>query len=263
MGSMHRSEFLKEARELFPEITASLDRQYGQLHPEMAVFGHFPQAAIDAGDRARVVQFAERMLERGNRGLANAVTESFLEDLRFEDRSASAPGALRPVEALHHAGQPDAGALHELPRRLGRAVHLGADRVVLQLADRAERESLPLSVGERIERMLQQLRPLRALRRARRVERRAVDLGERVSPSVGCVHRDLAAGVALDGSVEVAPIAQLSERRREEPAPERRLALVLEAIGVAEDLATDRLRDVAHRLASASARVHAEADECA
>jgi hypothetical protein len=72
MTALHRSDFLKEAKGLFPELRDPLNRQYGLLHLEMHAFCDFVQQRIDSGDKSRVIpafQFAERLLKNGNSDL--------------------------------------------------------------------------------------------------------------------------------------------------------------------------------------------------
>jgi hypothetical protein len=88
MTKLHRSDFLREAKALFPSLREDLNRQEGLLHLEMDVFYRFAQAAIDDGNREttlKAFQFAERILRHGNPDLVNAVTVSFLETLNLED----------------------------------------------------------------------------------------------------------------------------------------------------------------------------------
>jgi len=85
---LHRSDFLREAKTLFPSLKEDLNKQYGLLHLEMHAFCDFVQTAIDQGDRSTVAQafnFSARLLAEGNSQLVNALTVSMLEHLNFED----------------------------------------------------------------------------------------------------------------------------------------------------------------------------------
>ena len=85
---LHRSDFLREAKTLFPSLKEDLNKQYGLPHLEMHAFCDFVQTAIDQGDRSTVAQafnFSARLLAEGNSQLVNALTVSMLEHLNFED----------------------------------------------------------------------------------------------------------------------------------------------------------------------------------
>ena len=108
MTRLHRSEFLRQAKELFPDLRPALNREYGLLNLEMHVFCDFVQAAIDAGDRERVTKafaFCGKLLAQGNSDMVNALTVSLLEHLNFEDgqkpRSWARP-LMSPALAKQH-----------------------------------------------------------------------------------------------------------------------------------------------------------------
>jgi hypothetical protein len=85
---LHRSEFLRELKQTFPELRADLNREYGLLHFEVAAFCRHTQAAIDSGDRVAVslaFKLAERYLLLGNARMQNAIVVSYVEDLDFKD----------------------------------------------------------------------------------------------------------------------------------------------------------------------------------
>jgi len=84
----HRSIFLKEVKEAFPEIRERINSEYGLLHCEMHDFTDHVQGLIDSGDKEEVIKafkIAERHFLNGNCDLVNAVAVSFLEHLDFAD----------------------------------------------------------------------------------------------------------------------------------------------------------------------------------
>jgi hypothetical protein len=108
MTELHRSDFLKLAKEAFPELRSELNKQYGLLHLEMHTFCDFVQLAIDSDDRAtvsRAFQLCDQLLKGGNSDLVNALTVSLLEHLNFEDGHKSrswAKALMSPVLAKQH-----------------------------------------------------------------------------------------------------------------------------------------------------------------
>ena len=88
MAALHRSIFLKELKETFPQLRARINAQYGLLHLEIHVFADFVQHAIAVGDR-ETVRFSLMMAERYYRGgsvqLSNAIFVSFLEHLDLRE----------------------------------------------------------------------------------------------------------------------------------------------------------------------------------
>ena len=88
MKALHRSIFLKELKETFPQLTALINAQYGLLHLEMHVFTDFVQQAIADGDRETVrlsIMMAERYYRGGNAHISNAIYVSFLEHLDLRE----------------------------------------------------------------------------------------------------------------------------------------------------------------------------------
>jgi hypothetical protein len=88
MSQFHRSEFLKEFKQLFPELRKEVNAQYGLLHLEMLEFENFVNARIAEGDPVAVstaFQLIDRVLKEGNSELKNAAAVSFLENMNFED----------------------------------------------------------------------------------------------------------------------------------------------------------------------------------
>jgi hypothetical protein len=83
---MHRSEFIKELKETFPEITERVNAHAGLLHLEISEFRHFTQQHIRNGDEGatrKCFALAERAFLQGNTKLRNAVDVSFVEELEF------------------------------------------------------------------------------------------------------------------------------------------------------------------------------------
>lgn len=51
MKKTHRSIFIKEVKEAFPDIKDTINAEYGLLHCEMHVFCDYVQKLIDSGDK--------------------------------------------------------------------------------------------------------------------------------------------------------------------------------------------------------------------
>ena len=89
---LHRSNFIKELKLFFPELTKQINSDYGLIHLEMISFRDFIQSKIDCGDRKIIIkafQLAEKYLLNGNLTLSNAIIISFLEDLNFKDEKTT------------------------------------------------------------------------------------------------------------------------------------------------------------------------------
>ncbi len=81
---LHRSAFLREVKEAFPELRTPINQEYGLLNLEVHVFRDFTQAAIDREDRTtarKCLLLAERFFALGNSNLRTALAVSFVEDL--------------------------------------------------------------------------------------------------------------------------------------------------------------------------------------
>lgn len=80
----HRSIFLQDVKQAFPEIRKALNAESGLLHNEMHVYLNFVCELI-ADSRAKEVVRAFLILEHhyryGNQALLTAIVVSFLEDL--------------------------------------------------------------------------------------------------------------------------------------------------------------------------------------
>jgi hypothetical protein len=90
MKKSHRSIFLKEIKEAFPELVANINSEYGLLHLEMHAFLEFVQKQIERKNTEKVVlafQLIERHFKYGNNALVNAIEVSFLEHLDLEKGS--------------------------------------------------------------------------------------------------------------------------------------------------------------------------------
>jgi len=88
MEAQHRSIFLKELKETFPQLRAPINAQYGLLHLEIHVFADFVQHAIAEADRETVrlsLMMAERYFCAGSAHLSNAIFVSFLEHLDLRE----------------------------------------------------------------------------------------------------------------------------------------------------------------------------------
>ncbi len=99
---LDRSAFLRELKNILPELRAALNRDRGSLHQEVFTFHHFTQDAIVRGDSVvagKCFKIAERFLTLGNHTLSNALSVSFVEHLSFSgDREwawASLPMSLK------------------------------------------------------------------------------------------------------------------------------------------------------------------------
>jgi len=110
MTRLHRSEFLREAKALFPSLRPALNREYGLLHLEMHAFCDFVQGAIDAGDRqtvAKAFTLCTKLLTEGNSDMVSALTVSCLEHLNFADGQIPrswAKDLMPPALAKQHQG---------------------------------------------------------------------------------------------------------------------------------------------------------------
>jgi hypothetical protein len=84
MATFHRSMFLKELKNTFPQLTDEINAQYGLLHLEMHVFADFAQRCIAGRDTVKVrlcFMLAEKYCTGGNVDLRTAIVVSFVEHL--------------------------------------------------------------------------------------------------------------------------------------------------------------------------------------
>jgi hypothetical protein len=87
MRAFHRSIFLKELKETFPQLREAINAQYGLLHLEVHVLTDFVQHAIADGDKEKVrlgFKIAERYYNGGNTDMSNAICVSFVEHLDLQ-----------------------------------------------------------------------------------------------------------------------------------------------------------------------------------
>ena len=81
---MHRSEFLKELKILFPELTKIINKQEGLLSFEIDEFRKFTNGAVGAKDKATVklcYKLAEKAYLSGNSSLKALINTEFVEFL--------------------------------------------------------------------------------------------------------------------------------------------------------------------------------------
>ena len=86
MSKFHQSQFIKEVKTVFPELTSDINADQGLLHLEMEVIRKFAQHLIDTGQREKLVKcfsLVEQFNRSGNAKLKDAIDVSFVEDLNF------------------------------------------------------------------------------------------------------------------------------------------------------------------------------------
>jgi hypothetical protein len=114
---LHRSIFLKEVKDAFPDLRAEINAQYGLLHLEIGVFADFVQRAIvleNAKEVALCFKLAEKYYRDGNDRMKNAIAVSFVEHLNLNN----APWAwklLGPILQREYLQLVDAGHAKSLP----------------------------------------------------------------------------------------------------------------------------------------------------
>lgn len=89
---MHRSEFLKELKSLFPELREPINREKEELHFEMTVLHVFAQKLIREQNEielAKVFKLANKAAVQGNNRLKEAIDLSFVEGLNFKGRKSA------------------------------------------------------------------------------------------------------------------------------------------------------------------------------
>jgi hypothetical protein len=124
VGDLHRSIFLKELKDTFPDLTTEINAQHGLLHLEMGVFANFVQRAITLGntkDVASCFKLAEKYYRDGNDHLNNAIGVSFVEHLDLRN-ARWAWELLGPVLKTEYLQLVDAGMAKSLPY-LDRGAH--------------------------------------------------------------------------------------------------------------------------------------------
>jgi hypothetical protein len=117
MGDLHRSIFLKELKDVFPDLKAEINAQCGLLHLEMHVFADFVQRAINIGntkDVASCFRLAEKYYRDGTDQLQNAIGVSFVEHLDLRN-AQWAWELLGPILKREYLQLVDAGMAKSLP----------------------------------------------------------------------------------------------------------------------------------------------------
>ncbi len=85
---LHRSIFLKELKERWPELISRLNDQGNLTHMEVSIFLEIVQYNIDTMNRKLVKEcfvVLEKYLKNGSQELQQAIGVSFLEDLNLND----------------------------------------------------------------------------------------------------------------------------------------------------------------------------------
>ena len=88
MKKLHRSIFLKEVKNKFPEIIELINKEDGLLYFELCVFINYVQNKIDAGDKSKVVEcfsVLNNYYENGNNSLHSLISNAVSEDILFDD----------------------------------------------------------------------------------------------------------------------------------------------------------------------------------
>lgn len=85
---LHRSQFIDELKEVFPELRRDINSEMGQLVFEIDIFRRFTQAKIDCGEvdaAKRCFSIAQKYYLTGNRQLREVIDTCYVEDLVFQD----------------------------------------------------------------------------------------------------------------------------------------------------------------------------------
>ncbi|MBH5367956.1 DUF7674 family protein [Bradyrhizobium glycinis] len=117
MGDLHRSVFLKELKNTFPDLRLEINAQYGLLHLEVGAFAGFAQRAITLGnakDVALCFKLAEKYYRDGNYQSRNAIAVSFIEHLNLGN-AEWAWELLGPILKEIYLQLADAGMAKPLP----------------------------------------------------------------------------------------------------------------------------------------------------
>jgi len=92
MSNLHRSEFLKEVKHCFPEVTEQINKQDGLLSFEIGIFVKFVQSQIDLSVLARTelaLSLLDKYYKNGNKALHELIRNAVCEDLNFTDTKNS------------------------------------------------------------------------------------------------------------------------------------------------------------------------------
>jgi len=117
VGDLHRSVFLKELKDTFPDLISEINAQYGLLHLEISVLADYARRAIAAGAKKDVVscfKLTEKYYGDGNDQLRNAIGVSFVEHLDLGN-AQWAWDLLGPVLKSIYLQLADAGMAKPLP----------------------------------------------------------------------------------------------------------------------------------------------------
>jgi hypothetical protein len=122
MEALHRSNFLKELKDTFPQLTDRINAQNSLLHLEMHVFTDFAQSCIADNDVKKVrlcFMIAEKYCDGGNADMRTAIVVSFVEhlDLRKTQRAWDLLGPSLKDAYLHCVEIGRAAPLSYLPHR--------------------------------------------------------------------------------------------------------------------------------------------------
>ena len=88
MTNVHRSVFLKELKEQYPELADKLNAQDSLFFREVAVFLEYVQEHIESEDTESVrilLQRVDRYYCNGDKALHELIRNGVCEDMRFED----------------------------------------------------------------------------------------------------------------------------------------------------------------------------------
>lgn len=88
MNLIHRSIFLKEIKEHYPQLTSELNKQESMFDWEVSVFLKFVQERIDNGDQQNsriLLERVGRYYRSGDQALKEHIRNGVCEDMRFED----------------------------------------------------------------------------------------------------------------------------------------------------------------------------------
>jgi hypothetical protein len=88
MSNLHRSEFLKEVKNFFPEVTDKINQQDGLLSFEVDVFVKFVQNQIDSNSLEQTKSaftLLDKYYQNGNKALHELIRNAVCENLNFSD----------------------------------------------------------------------------------------------------------------------------------------------------------------------------------
>ena len=116
MPKVHRSVFLKSAKERWPHLTDRINSENGILHLEVKHIRDEVQHLIDTGceaERREALQFIEQSYRHGDSKVKNAIDVSVVEELEFDDRGKLnrswawpiVPSKLKELYTAFHAFQ--------------------------------------------------------------------------------------------------------------------------------------------------------------